>query len=276
MAELVVAHLVRYRNGIATLNRFLNSYTGRAAGAPHRLLIILKGFGGRLHEPFRSALGSIRCEIIHVSDQGFDIASYFRVAEQVPCRYFCFLNSFSEIRVDDWLARLSLAVSDDRVGLVGASGTWQSLKTNFLRRQAERPKSQLDRLIGLARSARYHLWLRSSFPDFPNPHIRTNAFVIERDRLLHLRRPRNTKIDNYRFESGTKGLSRTISEAGLELRVVGLNGRAYAPHEWRDSRTFWAGNQENLLVADNQSRLYDAADSLTRATLRTYAWGSAD
>lgn len=276
MTDIVVAHLVRYRNGFATFHRFLHSYTRTNAGVPHRLVFILKGFGGQLEEPFRSAIRSVQCETVHVADRGLDIASYFQAARQVMCRYVCFLNSFSEIRGHDWLAHLISPMSDPRIGLVGASGTWQSLKTNFLRAHSAPAIGPLDRLIRLAKLVRYGLELRPSFPDFPNPHVRTNAFLLEREQFLRFRPPGARKLDNYRFESGITGLSRTLSHAGLGLRVVGRNGRAYAPDEWRDSQTFWTGKQENLLVADNQSNLYEKADPAMRARLRTYAWGIAD
>ena len=39
------------------------------------------------------------------------------------------------------------------------------------------------------------------------------------------------------------------------------------------SNTFWQSNQENLLVADNQTETYRAADPAGRAELSHYAWG---
>jgi hypothetical protein len=60
---------------------------------------------------------------------------------------------------------------------------------------------------------------------------------------------------------------------GLNVLVVGRDGRAYSPEEWPQSNTFWQSNQENLLVADNQTRSYSNGSDYTRLVLAHYAWG---
>ena len=118
----------------------------------------------------------------------------------------------------------------------------------------------------LARAGRY--------PAFPNPHIRTNAFMLERRRLLDLRWPEPTrKSQAYELESGNEGITRQIEALGLRAVVVGRDGRAYDRDGWRDSRTFRAGEQGNLLVEDNQTRHYDEAQGRLRRKLDQMAWG---
>jgi hypothetical protein len=55
--------------------------------------------------------------------------------------------------------------------------------------------------------------------------------------------------------------------------VVGRDGRAYDPTDWYRSHTFWEANQENLLIADNQTAEYEHGDQDTRTALSRYAWG---
>ncbi|HEX8559483.1 MAG TPA: hypothetical protein VF668_15380, partial [Pyrinomonadaceae bacterium] len=57
--------------------------------------------------------------------------------------------------------------------------------------------------------------------------------------------------------------------------VVGRDGRGYEPAEWAESFTFRRGEQHNLLVSDNQTRYYEAADAATRRRLEESAWGRA-
>ena len=59
----------------------------------------------------------------------------------------------------------------------------------------------------------------------------------------------------------------------LEVLLVGRDGRSYRKEEWSRSKTFRLDNQQNLLVADNQTRQYDQADLETRKHLTRLAWG---
>ena len=53
----------------------------------------------------------------------------------------------------------------------------------------------------------------------------------------------------------------------------GRDGQAYDPEHWHRSNTFWQSQEENLLVADNQTELYLSAGPEKRAELAQYAWG---
>jgi hypothetical protein len=116
--------------------------------------------------------------------------------------------------------------------------------------------------------------LERDFHPFPNPHIRTNGFMIERTTMLDLRFDgERTKMDSLRFESGKAGMTRQILGRGLEALIVGRDGRGYEPDEWYESRTFRSGEQENLLIGDNRTRQYADGDESFRAFLRQLAWG---
>ena len=55
----------------------------------------------------------------------------------------------------------------------------------------------------------------------------------------------------------------------------GSDGKAYDRHAWHLSNTFWRRNQENLLVADNQTRLYERSRPELQAVYSAIAWGPA-
>jgi hypothetical protein len=113
------------------------------------------------------------------------------------------------------------------------------------------------------------------FPRFPNAHIRSNGFMIDRKLLLSISPEVNSKLDAYEFESGVNSLSSRITSLGLECLVVGADGRPYRSQEWRESSTFRSNNQRNLLIADNQTRAYDALPLRAKLRHELMTWGTA-
>ncbi|WP_247474516.1 hypothetical protein [Bradyrhizobium sp. 30] len=109
---------------------------------------------------------------------------------------------------------------------------------------------------------------------FPNPHIRTNAFMIERQIFLDsLPETIETKNDSYLFESGPDGLTQRILRRGLRTVVVGADGRAYSIDEWPKSGTFRLEDQRNLLVGDNQTRAFQKMNAAGQRAFMRMTWG---
>jgi hypothetical protein len=114
----------------------------------------------------------------------------------------------------------------------------------------------------------------SNFRPAPNPHLRSNAFMLERSRWLSLRPASlRTKWATWLFESGKRGLTPRLTAQGLEVLVVGRDGRGYRSGEWDQSKTFRKGDQVNLLVSDNRTRQYDEAPDDMKRYMRRLAWG---
>jgi len=114
----------------------------------------------------------------------------------------------------------------------------------------------------------------ADFPRFPNPHIRSNCFIIERDALLSsFPSIEPTKKASYGFESGPNSLTTRITRSGRHTAVVGRNGVIYNQARWPRSKTFRLGNQNNMLIADNQTRTFDLLSMHERATYVMMTWG---
>jgi hypothetical protein len=301
-AGLGVLHLVRKVNGKVPLERFLDSYRAHPAGAEHELVLLLKGFDSEADRaPFRALAGDVTDRSIAVDDSGYDIGSYLAAARDLEHQSLCMLNSFSVILADNWLQSLSTGGhAASGVGLAGATGSWGSPRTQFryalglgglyAAAQADRTR-MLVRLRELNaatnstttttrtprrmfRTARSMARQVLEFPPFPNHHVRTNGFVVDRDVLLQVRRSAvRNKADAWRFEAGWHSLTRQIEAMGLRAVVVGRDGRSFEREEWPRSRTLWQGEQENLLIADNQTESYRAGDAELRAVLSAFAWG---
>ncbi|OWK19666.1 hypothetical protein AJ88_38480 [Mesorhizobium amorphae CCBAU 01583] len=226
-----------------------------------------------------------------------------------------FLNTFSKILVPDWLAKFEAAFALPDVGMVGATGSYESL--NYSLRQvgkavwlcnqgipydpelAEKWGAEIDthapawakqsrsrkaigrlrRRLGLRRydpaldpkfeeywatvlgpGGVFHAY--ANFPWFPNPHVRSNAFMIARDDwLAWLPAGIMTKEQSYVAESGPGSVTIQAAKAGKRTLLVGADGQLFDTPEWPKSRTFRLGQQSNIIVADNQTRFYDGMNN---------------
>lgn len=291
MSNICVVHLVRAGNGPSPFENFLRSYREHTAGVAHELLLLCKGFGtpSRLPDDYRALLCDVPHRTMFVADEGFDIGPYFAAARENDYRYFCFLNSFSRLLDTDWLAKLFAHAEDKGVGVVSATGSYESHYTNLARdvsltNYLRRVAYSVIRRAGKPEDVRQYLSrrrelgeARKAFDPFPNQHVRTNAFLIARDVWLDLKAGAiRDKMDAAAFESGRTGLTRQLSAKGLRALVVGRDGVAYEKERWRESHTFRSGGQRNLMVADNRTRQYAEADAPAQKFLELCAWGNSE
>lgn len=294
MAGVALVHLVRRQNGTAPFKRFLDSVRAHSAGVPYDLVILFKGFH-RSSPEHDALLEGIPHRRLFVPDRGFDINAYFEAAKRLDDARFCFINSYSRILATGWLEKLLRWSKAGHVGLAGATGSYQSIAGGYtredLRLRALPPVTRFWTRVGRAlrdrrpranaqRALRVLMRLAGQwspardFPPFPNPHLRTNAFIASRDTLSRVRPgPLRLKLSAYKFESGRDSLTTQVRRMGLQVVVVGRDGEGYEPERWHLSNTFWQSREENLLVADNQTELYLAGDATKRAELAQYAWG---
>ncbi len=274
MSDIGVVHLVRNSNGLEPIKKFLQSYAEYRSGIEHELVIIYKGFPGKeTTAVYESLLKDFPHRTILVEDYGFDIQAYFAAAKTFSHYYYCFLNSFSTLLDHDWLLKLYSQVTKKNVGLVGATGSYESHLSDFIEEHKRSIKSPLaidNRLFLLKETMKYRYY----FNPFPNYHIRTNGFIISRDILRRIRLGTVlSKMDAYRFEGGKKSLTKQVLQMRFNVLVVGKNGVGYEKEDWFRSGTFRQGTQENLLIADNQTNAYMSADFGHKRKLSHNAWG---
>lgn len=307
--HLRLVHLVWAPLGPERLARFLECHTRRDPGTAHRLLIVLNGF--RRDDdlgPWRRLLAHVEHDELRLPDPVLDLDAYREAVERVPAQRYCFVNSYSEPLADGWLAKLADALAQPGVGLVGATASWastRSLMTHFLRLpsayrgllpepglaisqfmelEADRPGgAPIARHRSRRARTRARMLTLAAVPGrtvpyerFPAYHIRTNVCMIRGSTFTDLRlRPVRDKQNAYQLENGRQSITRQVQRKGLRTLVVDRNGAVFEPGEWPRSRTFWQGDQEGLLVSDNQTRYYDQADPARRRLLSSFAWGRA-
>lgn len=324
--DLALFYLARKAEGIHSFRRFAESYRARAAGCPHQLVVIYKGFDGAADPELGEARDLFR-EIddahreVHVTDEHFDIGAYIQAAHQIESKYVCFINTHTEILTDNWLLHLRNAIEDESIGVAGATASYESLYDSL---------ALLDRVVWLVgyervgyeqKLADYYRfiidihapwWLKEKthkahryghfyeryldekwkeswckavspggyndfligFPRFPNPHVRSNGFILRRsDFVKFIVQP--TKKSTFGFESGPNGLSQTLLNEGKRLVMVDRHGRCHDQEDWPHARCFRSGDQQNLLLADNQTRAYDRLSQNERVTSLMMSWGDA-
>jgi hypothetical protein len=251
-SEVAVVHLVWAPLGVEQLRRFVESYAAHPAGQAHRLIIVYNGFApDSTMDQWHEALTDVRHDDLLLASRMLDLAAYREAIVASDAEVYCFLNSYSEPLSADWLRLLIGHLNDPTIATVGASGSYESIYTT------SHPLTRVR---------------KRGFPEFPNPHLRTNAFAARREQLMRIQWPTITsKMDALRFESGPQSLTRQLQRFGRAV-VAGRDGCAYDVGAWRESNTFRWGNEANLLVSDNRTREYLAASEAQREDLERRAW----
>lgn len=275
MPEIQVVHLVWKPAGIEPFREFLRSYREHPTEIEHGLVVLFNGFRGDDLAEHRALLSGIPHQELVAPRPVSDLKAYFWGAGQAEGRFLCFVNSYSTLLVSGWLRMLHENVARPGVAAAGATGSWESFYTNYLLRMEEvgQPKSLPDWVKHLNRLRKLRRY-KANFRPAPNPHLRSNAFIIERTRWLGLSPGSlRTKWATWLFESGRRGMTPQLTAQDLEVVVVGRDGRGYTRDAWPQSNTFRKADQPNLLVADNRTRQYAEAGEEAKRYMRRIAWG---
>lgn len=251
--DIAVCYLARGADvgALKSCERFAVSYRRFRPGMEHRLYVIFKGFAGSGElAAARNQFAPIDYEPVHLGDERFDIGAYIEWANQIAERVICPINTASEILCQDWLAKLSANLALPGVGLVGATGSYETQR-------------ETDGI---------------NYPPFPNVHIRSNAFMMERREFCDFTKGMviKDKTDAFRFESSRNSLTRHVLDQGKDVLLVGRNGRGYSPEFWPRSDTFRQGRQTNLLVGDNQTRIFATLSWVQKRDVVLRTWGNRD
>jgi hypothetical protein len=297
-----LVHLVREVNGLEALRGFAGALRAHPPGTSYELVLAMKGFSSPAQAgPYLAAVEDLAPRVLFFADRGFDLGVYFATAAQLRRNRYCFVNSFARPLVDGWLAKLDGALARPGVGQVGATGLWASGHSWQLYsaglpsvyRGLLPPPPEARRLLremgAEARGERHapldvlraRLRLLGRLPEillcyepFPARFLRTNAFMIAHEVLRELKLLAvHSKIDAYALEGSRASITHQLRRQGLSSLVVDRAGAVYEPERWSRSRTLWQGDQEGLLVADNQTLPYANGDFARRRLLSTIAWG---
>ncbi len=298
-----LVHLVREVNGLGAVRGFADALRSHPPGVDCELVLAMKGFTSYAQaKPYIDEVADFAPTTLFFEDRGFDLGVYFAAAARLRRNRYCFVNSYSRPLVDGWLAKLDAALGRPGVGQVGATGAWASghswvtysmgLPSAYRGLMPPAPRArELFRGPELKRNGRQRRMVGETvrarlktlrelpgalfyYEPFPAAKLRTNTFMIAHQTLreLPLFVVRN-KQDAYSLEGSRECLTRLLERIGLESLVVDRAGAVYGPEQWDRSHTLWQGDQEGLLVADNQTLHYTNGDFDLRHLLSTLAWG---
>jgi hypothetical protein len=279
--RIAVVYLMWLPYDIAHMDLFIESYKKYESGCAHDLIVVFNGVAS--HSQIESHLKLLTAKLPegytwHSREIGQDIDIYFWISSVLKNHsHLLFLNTYSRILHHKWLNRYMLTMMLPGVGMVGATGSWQSIYSdvfigNRLPWNFRQPFFKNFEKYKLFLKAFFY-W-RILFKSFPNPHIRTNAFFVDREHFLKMKyREIPTKFKAYQYESGRKSITNHFLKTGYKVKVVDKDGTSYEIKDWKKSNTFRRGDQENLLIADNQTDLYSKSTEDERRQLSVYAWG---
>lgn len=281
--SLALVYLARgIDGGLSSTKAFFDAYRTFSAGCPHELIVIAKGWlDVAEHDELLQLAKAHAARVVELPDDGFDWGAYMRLAPQLTHDWLCFLNTHSRPRVNGWLNLLRVAASapSRNIGAVGATASWQTLAPVLpLPSMKAEYNTSLIYPFRLIRNAVRFMTNRRGFPSFPNPHLRSNAFIVRRELFVDFVGTQTIpccKRDAAMLESGRSGFSAYLARHNMELLVAGADGRVYGPEQWINSGTFRVPGQTNVLVADNQTIAYDMADQHMKSVLERSAWGRA-
>lgn len=281
--SVAVAFLARGGEGAADAVRaFVQSYRELPADYPHDLFVLVKGWSAADGD-IAAMFAGIDHRIVHLPDDGFDWGAYMRTARQLDHEWILFLNTHSRIQCGGWLRKM-MEVTSPSVGIVGATASWGTIYNPlislwpaiaFTYRSRGFFKAFAGGMIRAIQFPFHAIPTRIAFAAAPNPHIRSNGFLIRRqtfnDFADTVELP-HSKVAAHKLESGRRNMTRFVIAQGMVPVVAGADGRAYRISEWPDSRTFQNPDQSNLLIADNQTRLYAGSSEENRRYMEKAAW----
>lgn len=277
--SVAIVHLIWLPYGIEWFQYFISSYKKFASGFPHNLVLL---FNGVMNKDDTNAYHEYALQqgLVYDSyyrEKGQDLEVYFWIARQLSVEYVLFLNSYSILLSQNWLYKyMNIVIKEKRIGVISATGSYQSYYSSLLYENSWRWEKDNSFRVNWRK---YKLLIKTiffyrfCFKPFPNPHIRTNAFLINKELFLSLKfKVPEDKFRAYQFESGRTGLTNQLLRKNLRVLIVDVFGNFYEMTNWYQSRTFWTSNQENLLVSDNQTGIYQDATSAERAKMSYNAW----
>lgn len=232
--------------GIETVENFLNSYKKHPAGIEHNLVIIAKNWTDKsLFTQLYNLAKENNAKLIDLPDNGLDFGAYFRVSKILKNEYIFFLGSNIEILTDKWLLYSYKAFeNDNQVQIMGPMGSWEKGKMG-------------------AKS-------------FPNYHIRTCSFMINRKLFLEYAATQKfpkTKEDTWKLEHGQQSLTKFVLDKGYKAVIVDSEGKVFNPENWISSMTYMHPDACKSYLSDKWARKYYEHDEHNRVALETIIWG---
>ena len=285
--KIAIIYISYLPYGPSCLENFLQSYIANKPLINHSLHIVIKGWSDNKNDTqlllCEEILSNYEIEHTkHYSNDEYDISVYFSMAKKIRSDYFVFFNTNTKILHKKWLQYFINNITKPGVGVVAATGAWGDATLN--KRMFNLLKKCTTLKVSFKEIKQLIFYYYNYYPTL-KPHVRTNGFMIESKILSKLvfykvspsflrifMRLNEARHQALCFEHGRKSMSVQIESMNLHTLVVGADGKGYKQPEWYSSKTFWSGDQENLLVTDNQTEKYANGNASDRKAMTFSAW----
>tara|TARA_B100001057_G_scaffold280940_1_gene281345 strand:- start:1981 stop:2796 length:816 start_codon:yes stop_codon:yes gene_type:complete len=264
--KILVCYLITKFDEKNSLKNFLKKYQEMQSGINHELLICYKFLNQKEITIIRNILKDLN--FIEYIDQhiinDFDIGSYGRISKNFPSRLIFFLNGNSFPNCHNWLK--IIADNYEENSIIGTSASNLSLYSSLKLKKFYKFFTYFFRLY------KY----KKKFDKFPNPHLRTNGFLINSDDFNHymIDKNINNKEDSWAIESGKKSLTNFFKNKKFNIYVVNSKGNKFSEIDWKLSETFNYHKQDKYIISDNQIRKYLDLDDVKKKISQLETWGN--
>lgn len=230
--------------GIDIVEQFLDSYNKHQAGVDHNLIFAVNNKKNKfLYSKLCYLAKSNNIKLLDLPEDGLDIGAFFRATKVSNSEYMFFIGAAASILCDNWLLKFSNAFElDSSIQLAGPMGSYAKGHSN----------------------------------KFPNPHIRTCSFMINRELFLEYAATQKfpeTKDDTWEIEHGVNSLSNFILNKGYKMVVVNSDGIIFAPNDWENSQTYITSKEPKAILDDKWARRYYFTDECLRTKIEMETWG---
>jgi hypothetical protein len=246
--------------------KFIRNYKKYSSGINHRLLICFKNLDKIKIEYLKLKIRKLKyiefIDNLHGND--WDFMSFYRIAKKYSDYLILFLNNQSFPVKKNWLLLMCSNFKNKRI--LGATGSYESISSRgFLRSYNENILSYIYKVI------KYLIY----FPLFPNPHVRTTAFMMLAKDYIKYKFEKNyyTKFDSWKTESGRNSLTNFFKKKGFEILIINSDGKAYSEKYWKFSETYCYKNQSKLIISDNRTRKYENFSVKDKLIKKKIVWG---
>ena len=266
MKKIIVIYLSSKYVDAKFLSKFVYKYKKHKSGYRHKLIICFKNLLEDELKKRLKKLKNIKCEIfIDPSNKNdHEWGSIKRICEINKKKYIFFLNDYSYPVCNNWLKIITGKIKFNRI--IGCSASNSSHLSNAFYRHKN--DSYLSAIITILK---YLIFV----PRFPNPHIRTNGFLIHAKNYLEFIQNKkiDSKFESSLLESGNNSFTNYFIKKGFEVVVVNNKNKIFYKDEWKSSETFSFRNQSGIIISDNQIRKYFKLDKKNKLKNSYKCWG---
>ena len=263
--KIIVCYLVTSFDEADSFNKFFQHYKKNVAGESHQLLVCYKLISVEKIKILEERIKDIKHIkfVDYCNKNDFDFGSYYRVCRKFPKNLFFFLTGSDYPVRKFWLKKI--VKHYDKDSLIGTSASYESMFSSL----------RIKRFYKFIYYWIKYFKLKSNFPKFPNPHIRTVGFLISAINYIkfHNNNLCNSKFDAWKIESGINSLTNFFIQNKKKVYIVNSDGFKFKINEWHSSKTFNYLHQNKFIISDKHIRKYLKLSKKEQRKSQFLSWG---